>query len=148
MARKTLCYEVKDEGRDKGKIFIITEMPASQAEKWAMRALLGMSSNGVDIPDEAIFMGMASLVSLGLNMLGKLPYAEAIVLFDEMMACVQIQPNPKQPEIVRALVEDDIEEIKTRLKLRAAVINLHVDFFKAVGLLTTASDTQETSPAA
>ena len=56
-----------------------------------------------------------------------------------MMACVQIQPNPAKPEVVRGLVSDDIEEVITRLQLRKAVFDLHVDFSQAAAQSTSAS---------
>src|SRR5690242_21778037 len=48
--RKTLRYTVAEEGRDKGKTYLLTEMSASQAEMWAARAFLAMANNGIEIP--------------------------------------------------------------------------------------------------
>ncbi|WP_447876938.1 hypothetical protein [Serratia fonticola] len=148
MARKTMSYTVKEDGRDKGKTFVLTEMPAAKAEKWAMRALLAMIRDGIDIPDNVMDSGMAGIGRLGLQMIGKLPYAEAEALLDEMFSCITIAPNPSSLEITRSLVEDDIEEISTRVKLRMAVFNLHVDFSTAAGQLTTVSASPASSPAA
>lgn len=53
-------------------------------------------------------------------------------LLEEMWACVQIMPDSSKPHVVRNLIEQDIEEIATRIKLRAEVWKLHVDFLKAV----------------
>lgn len=128
MARKTQQFRVADTGRDQGKVFVLTEMPASQAEKWAMRAFLSMAQAGTDIPDEVAALGFAGIVRLGVNALAKIPFAQAEPLMDEMMGCVQIMPSPSNPGIVRPLVEDDIEEIATRLKIRAAVLSLHSGF--------------------
>ena len=50
MARSISNYTVQDEGRDNGKVFVLTEMPASRAESWAMRALLALMANGVEVP--------------------------------------------------------------------------------------------------
>jgi len=50
---------------------------------------------------------------------------------------VQYQPSPVKPEIVRGLIEDDIEEVATRIQLRKAVFELHVDFSQAAGQLTS-----------
>jgi len=126
--RKKLTYTVSAEGRDKGKVFILTEMPASQAERWAMRAFLALARGGVELPDNIASMGMAGIASVGLGALAHLDWRDAQPLVDEMFECVQIQPDPKKPSIVRALVEDDIEEVATRLKLRAEVFKLHTDF--------------------
>lgn len=139
MARKTLQVTITDEGRDKGKVFLIREMAASQAERWAMRAFLAMSRHGVELPADAAQSGFAGLASYGLNMIGRLPFEEAEVLMDEMFACVSIIPNPSNPDISRALVEDDIEEVTTRIKLRVEVFKLHTDFLKAAAPSTSAS---------
>lgn len=131
MARKTTQYKVDDEGRDKGKVFLLTEMAASQAERWAMRAFLALARNGVELPDEAMQSGFAGIASYGLTLIGKLPYEDADVLMDEMFTCVQAIPDPARPSVTRALVEDDIEEIGTRVKIRIEVFKLHADFSKA-----------------
>lgn len=131
MARKSLLYTVTDEGRDKGKVFLLTEMPASQAERWAVRAFLAMAKGGVELPDGAVESGFAGLASYGITLIGKLPFDDAEVLMGEMFGCITIIPNPTSPNITRALVESDIEEIATRIKLRVAVFRLHADFSKA-----------------
>jgi len=131
MARKIVKYVVQDEGRDKGKVFVITELPSARAERWALRAFLALSQNGVDIPDDVSKGGMGGLAAYGLSVLGHIPFAEAEVLFSEMFECIQIQPNPADQAIVRGLVPDDIEEISTRMKLRMEVFKLHVDFLLA-----------------
>ena len=47
----------------------------------------------------------------------------------EMFKCVRIYPDPRShPGVLRELVEDDIEEIATRVKLRMEVLNLHLGF--------------------
>lgn len=131
MARKTLRYTVPDEGRDRGKVFVITEMPASQAEKWAIRAFMAAAATGAEIPDDLAAMGMAGLFRLGSEALSKIPFEQAEPLLDEMMGCVQIAPNPGNPSVVRGLIEDDIEEIATRVRLRTQILQLHVGFSAA-----------------
>lgn len=142
MARKIIDYRVEDEGRDFGKLFEIREMPCTQAEKWALRAFLAMANSGIELPpgleDDAKEAGFAAIASMGLSMIGKLPYAEAAPLFDEMFTCVRIKPDPGNRSIVRDLVEDDIEEVKTRVKLRMAIFKLHADFSKAAAPSTLA----------
>lgn len=132
VSRKTLYYTVSDEGRDQGKTYLITEMPASRAEMWAARAFLAMANHSVDVPASLINSGMAGLSGSGLALLGKLPFAEAEPLLAEMMECVMFVPDPGKRDFTRTLVENDIEEIKTRLKLRLEILKLHADFFKAV----------------
>lgn len=131
--RKTLTYTVQSDNRDNGKCFLIREMPATKAEKWAIRAFLALGKSGIELPEGWEQTGMAGMARIGLGMVAKLPYDQAEPLLDEMMECVSIIPNPNKPEIVRSLVEDDIEEVSTRLKLRAEVFNLHVGFSQAAG---------------
>ncbi|MDE1905340.1 MAG: hypothetical protein KGH75_02665 [Rhodospirillales bacterium] len=123
--RQTVVYTVKDEGRDKGKVFIITEWPASQAERWAMRAFMALGRNGVDLPEGVKNSG---LVATDLALLCRIPFEEAETLLAEMFSCVQVQPSPG---VVRALIEEDIEEVATRIKLRLEVFKLHTGFSPA-----------------
>ena len=129
MARKTLIVVIDAAGRDLGKAFLIREMPASQAEKWAAKAFLGMARSGVEIPADIAEAGLAGIASIGIKALGGMRYEDAEPLLDEMFQCVSFLPDPVKPAIVRGLVEDDIEEVATRLRLRKEIFNLHVDFF-------------------
>lgn len=139
MARKVQTVTISAEGRDKGKVFLITEMPASRAEQWALRALLAIGRGGVQLPEGIEKMGFAGIVSYGINLITQLPYDEAEYLLAEMFTCVQIMPDPARPQIVRAVQDDDIEEVATRITLRKEIFGLHSDFLKAVGKSTTAS---------
>lgn len=134
MARKTETYTVTDEGRDKGKAFLLTEMPATKAESWAIRALFALGSANVDVPDDVKNMGMSGLAEVGLKKLFAMPYATAGPLLDELMDCVQMQPDPKRPQVKRGLVEGDVEEVRTLLTLKWQVLKLHLDFSIAGGL--------------
>jgi hypothetical protein len=141
--RKTLTYVVQDEGRDTGKHFLLTEMPASQAERWAIRAFLAMAKGGIELPDGIEQSGMAGIAKVGLGLLLKIPPEDALPLLDEMMGCVQFIPNPSNKAVFRALIEDDIEDVMTRFKIRKEVFGLHVDFS-----LAGAKSTSESAPAA
>jgi hypothetical protein len=132
MARATANYTVQDEGRDFGKVFVLTEMPASRAESWAMRALLALMASGVEVPEGFERMGMAGMAEVGIRALSGLKWDVAEPLLAEMWECVQIMPDPSKTHVVRRLIEEDIEEISTRIKLRAEVWKLHTGFLKAV----------------
>ena len=134
MARKELFYTVTGKGRDAGKMFYIQEMPASQAEWWAIRAGLAMARSGVELPDNFADMGMAGMAATGIGMVAKIPAEEAKPLLDELMQCVQFVPDPNNQKITRKLIEDDTEEVATRLKLRSEVCKLHVDFLQAAAV--------------
>lgn len=131
MSRKAETVTITDEGRDQGKSFLITEMPASQAERWALRVLSALARSGVDVPEDVAQMGMAAIAQIGLRALAGVNFLDAEPLLEEMFACVQILPDPTNPAIVRPIrTDDDIEEVKTRLFLRGRVLALHVDFSK------------------
>jgi flagellar motor component MotA len=132
MARNVCNYAVMDEGRDKGKIFVLTEMPASRAESWAMRALLALMAGGVEMPEGFERMGMAAMAEVGIKALAGLKWEVAEPLLEEMWTCIKIMPDASKPHLVRNLLEEDVEEITTRVKLRAEVWKLHTGFLKAV----------------
>lgn len=134
MARREQRLTIAAEGRDKGKVFLLREMPASQAERWAMRAFMALGKADVDIPPDLAAAGLAGIAALGVRALGAAPFMEVEPLLGEMMTCVQAVPDPSRPEIVRLLIEDDIEEVATRIQLREAVIELHTGFSVAAAL--------------
>jgi len=142
MARKETTF-IADTGRDTGKQFIITEMSASQAENWAFRVILAVGNAGIEIPDGLASQGMAGLMAIGYMNLLKIPFDAAKPLLDDMMGCVQIVPSSS---IRRALIEEDIEEVVTRLQLRKAVWSLHMDFFLDGSKSTSESSPQEQTP--
>jgi hypothetical protein len=131
MARKVRNYTVTDEGRDKGKVFVLTEMPALRAEAWAARALLALIAGNVHMPAGIEKAGFAGLAQLGIRSLSGLKWEAAEPLLSEMLTCVQIMPSPSVPSVVRPLIDDDIEEITTLIKLRKEIWDLHTDFLHA-----------------
>lgn len=128
MARKVTRVTISREGRDKGKVYVLTEMPASKAERWAARALLTLTNAGAELPDDILTAGMAGVVTMSIQALTRLPFDQIEPLMTEMFECVQICPDPRNSEVVRDLIEDDIEEVTTRLMLRRGILELHVGF--------------------
>jgi hypothetical protein len=131
--KRKITFTVSDEGRDNGKCFVIEELPASRAEKWAIRAMLALGRAGVEVSESDLAGGMESLARLGYSLLSKISFEEAEPLLDEMWNCVQIQPDPRNPDVVRMLIEDDIFEPMTRMRLRVEVLKLHMGFLRAAG---------------
>jgi hypothetical protein len=127
--RKEIDVTIADEGRDKGKVFHIIEMPALRAEKWATKALFALAQAGVDLPADLLTGGMSGIAILGIQALLNVKYQVAEPLIDEMMTCVQI----KEAHITRPLTQDDIEETRTFFTLRGEVLKLHVGFSTAGG---------------
>ena len=130
--RKVISITISTNDRDKGKVFQLREMPASKAEKWAARAFLALAKSGVDIPDDIAEQGVAGIAAVGIKALSRIEFSDAEALLDEMFDCVQFIPDPSRPDVVRGLIEDDIEEVATRVKLRKEVLALHLDFFTSV----------------
>ncbi len=128
--RKTQTYTVTEAGRDQGKLFKLTELDAWDAEQWAMRAFFALMNAGIDVPENVSSLGLAGMAGLGLSALGKVPYEAAKPLLDEMLRCIEIIPDPSKPNVVRALIKSDIEEVQTMLVLRKAVFDLHIDFLR------------------
>lgn len=126
--RKESVLIIEAAGRDHGKIFRLRELSSSQSEAWGQRLLLALAKAGVEVPEGFLELGMAGVAALGLRAMGGLSWDVAKPLLDEMMTCVQIQPSSAHPNVVRALIEDDIEEVSTRVRLREAVITLHTGF--------------------
>jgi len=122
MARQTKEIEIES-GRDAGKVFVITEMAAADAEWWAFRALQAVAGADADLLMGAPLQQMAAN---GIKMLAKADPSKVKPLFDEMMSCVSVKIPSGQ---TRKLLSTDIEDLSTRLKLRTEVIELHVGFF-------------------
>lgn len=148
--RKTKTVSIDAEGRDRGKTFLITEMPAAQAERWAMRALMAVADAGIDLPESAASAGMAGVAAIGIRAIFRIPFEKAEPLMNEMMGCVQFVWD-KRKNLTRPLVddgtdEDDIEEVATRLLLRSEVFELHTGFSMAAAIsesLTAAANSTE-----
>jgi hypothetical protein len=135
--RRKETVVIAEEGRDKGKRFLLTEMLASQGESWAFRVILALANNNAEVPAGFEGTGMAGLAQLGLRGLVNLPWFVAEPLLKEMFQCVQICPDPKNPHFARPLEpadgdgDLDISEVATRIKLRAEIFKLHVNFSSA-----------------
>lgn len=126
--RKETFVTIDAPGRDQGKTYKIIEMAASQAEAWATRLMLCLARGGVDVPPNFLDLGMEGIAYVSIKALAGVAWSDAKPLLDEMMSCVSFVPDLNRAQVVRQLVETDIEEINTRLRLRDEVIALHVGF--------------------
>lgn len=124
--RKTKDVVISAKNRDEGKAFRITELFADQAEKFAARLLFGMIAAGMELPDDALRMGMAGVAPILLKALGSVHWDLASQLMDEMMACVSVvttnAPNG------RPVAHGEIEEVSTMFQIRKEWIELHTGF--------------------
>lgn len=140
--RKEADITITDDGRDLGKVFCVREMPAAQAERWAVRALMAVAKSGQDI-GSALGSGMEGIAVLGVTALMTMDYYQAEPLLDELMTCIQIKPSPN---VIRALIDEDIEEVSTRIRLKIEVLQLHVGFSLAGGGSKSTSETSAKKP--
>ena len=121
MALKTKQITI-EHGRDKGRVFLITEMSAAHADNWAMRALIALANGGV-----------------ALDALGRLKADDAIPLLNELLDCVQIIPEGGQPRPLN-MDFNDVEDFTTLWRLRKEVFALHTDFLQHAFGKTTESE--------
>lgn len=135
LMRKTAIFVVEDEGRDLGKTFVLREMPAAVAERWATRALLTLARSGVQLPDDIEKAGWAGMALMGFQALSQARFEEIQPLLDEMWQCVSFRSDPRHPDVLRPLFWGnpdgegaDIDEVATMLRLRAEIFNLHAGF--------------------
>ena len=138
--RKTIEVRISDPGRDKDKMFLIEEMSAYEAEKWAWKVGMALGSAGVDV-GEVSGMSFQQLAAIGLNALFHINSEESWALGEQLMSCVYMLPNPSNLEIRRRLTIDDIEEPRTRLHLKWEVFKLHTGFSLGGGPSTSISET-------
>jgi hypothetical protein len=163
MARRTKLVTITADGRDKNKRFLLTEMSAEAAEWWAIRALTVIGNAAASaVPKGAMDAGLAGMAAAeaasglasavfvaGLRMLPGVDPDALRPLLLEMMACVQYQP-PTPGIGPQPLLEGDlcqIEEIATRLRLRAEVLELHLGFSLAGAVSTSDPSTTPVAPA-
>jgi hypothetical protein len=127
---------ISSAGRDHGKTFVLTEMPAEEGEYWATRALELIEGSGElhkEGPKESGMAGLAEAAS-GINVARKLQHPD----LDGMWKYVQFRPkkNEAPPQPLRS---DHIEEWQTRLELRSEFLRLHVGFFSPENPSTSGS---------
>lgn len=127
MARKTKIITIEDGGRDKGKVFKLTERSAYDAEKWALRLIEAGAKAGVSVMGVA-GGGVAALQAMGLEIFASISSVEREPLLDELFSSITIIRDPRHPEMSFPLMEEDIEEIKTLGFLQYEVIMLHGNF--------------------
>lgn len=137
------------ENRDAGKTFLITEVPATQAEEWGLRALMALGTSGIVVPQEMVDAGLIGAALIGYQAFMGAKPSEVLPLWREMLpACVQYEPSHG----IKLPYNDTlIEEVSTRLTLRKAIMELHTSFTAAelaqrLKAATSAlSDSQSTS---
>ena len=152
MPRKTATVTVPEfdgtHNRDQGKIYLLTEWPAAQAEKWGLKMMLAYNRSSGSIPLDMRGIGMEGIAIIGINtfLRGSVESKEVIPLMDELLGCVQCIRDRARPDAVTPFTDDDTEEIATRLWLRAEVLSLHINFSVTDALAKLWAAIQEMQP--
>jgi hypothetical protein len=122
--------------RDRDKLFVLTEWSAARAEDWGLRMMFALGTGGGQVPLSMAGIGMEGIAILGINTFlqsnagaaGETLPGRVIPLLNELLECVAIIRDHSKPDVVTPLLEDDIEEIATRMWLRGEVLSLHLGF--------------------
>lgn len=127
MARRTKVVTIDAEkGRDHGKTFLITEMPAEAAEWWAIRALQGILGANPDFDIDIFSAPLAKIAGFAFVGLARIPAEQLKPLMDEMKNCVSVLlPDGKT---TRALLPNDVEDFMTWVELRKEVFQVLTGF--------------------
>lgn len=143
-------------GRDRGKIFKLTEMPARRAEKWAWRLFLAVKGTGAQVPESLAQFGMVAVAIRGINsfLASDVDFAKLEPLLDEMIdECVglvrdinAVDPVNGGPLGSPMFADADIEEVPTIAWLRSEVLRLHTGFSVVEALLTWVSTLPKEPP--
>lgn len=119
--------EIKIEtGRDAGKVFKVTEMPAFQMDRWATRALLvlGKAKKG----------GIMTISSMSiedlLSSLSGVNYDEAEPLLQELLECCSFVKNGQSIVLKKDVIDGIIEDWTTLFKLRMEALTLCIGFLE------------------
>ncbi len=140
--RKTKTVTITVEGRDRGKVFVLCEMTARQAEEWGWRAMEAIAQHN-NVPPGLMNAGMLGVFILGLKPVFAAPFTMVKPLLDEMFdRCLSIQPDQNNPGTLRGagtnlikpvgpLIDEDMEEVATRIFLRDEIFELHTGFSPA-----------------
>ena len=115
-----------EEGRDAGKKFKITEMPAFQMDRWATRALiaLGKSQKG----------GIAALGAMNvqdiISAFTELEFEKAEPLLQELLECCAFIKDGTSVQMKKEFVDGVVEDWTTLFRLRVESLKLNLGFFE------------------
>ncbi len=129
MARKQITHIVEDEGRDKGKVFHITEMPAWDADTMAQDVFRAMGeSKFTELPEDVVRMGCAGLATVGLSVLCSSKPEVSAEMRDRLLGTVEIVITHEGQQQIRKVKSIDFEEVQTIRTLMDKVFNLNFGF--------------------
>lgn len=131
---REMDYTITTEGPDKGKVFVISRMPAFQAERWGRSFLYGATA-GTPLEARAVYAGAIAEVArsaVGLNVLRSMDPVFSDPLEKELRDCIKIKPDPERPSITRFIIDGDFEDISTFIELQQKAFEFNTGFFQAV----------------
>lgn len=140
MALKTTTITIHGDknNRDEGKKFLITELPASKAERWAVRALYAVFNSNIELPeginaDEVQGInGLSKLyLTYGLRIFGAAKFELIEPLYQELIECCEYlgKGNDRASrKLDKDNIDEIIEEVSTLVTLRIEAFKLHIDF--------------------
>lgn len=135
MARKEITFIVEDEGRDKGKEFVITEMSAWDADTMSQDIFRAMGdSDFAGIPPDVIAMGCAGLATVGLSVISASSPEVARNLRDRLIDTVDIVITTDKTTNRRKVNGTlDFEEVSTIRTLLDKVFQVNFSFLMIAG---------------
>ncbi|WP_413534374.1 hypothetical protein [Rahnella inusitata] len=129
MSRKQVTFIVEDEGRDKGKEFLITEMSAWDAEELAEEIYRAMGQGEFNsLPADVVAMGVAGLATVGMSVLSAAPAHVSRPISDKLLSTVDIIISHDGKENQRKVKPIDFEEVATIRALKDKVFELNFGF--------------------
>ncbi|WP_308772419.1 phage tail assembly chaperone [uncultured Bilophila sp.] len=129
--RKETAVTIEDRGNP--LTFTIREMPATQLERWIIRAMLLLAgSEGLEgISGTSIENAGKYLSEHGLKALANVEYEKAQPLLDELLACCARTDAGVEQRCTPDTVDGYIEDVRTLFKLRVEAAKLNFGFFGA-----------------
>lgn len=127
--RKETTVTIEDRGRP--LTFKIREMPATQLERWIIRAMLLLAgSEGLEGLSGASVENAGKFLSEhGLRALAAVDYDKAEPLLDELLACCARTDAGVEQRCTPDTVDGYIEDVRTLFKLRVEAAKLNFGFF-------------------
>lgn len=138
MARKSKDVEITAEGRDLGRVFKITELPAWDAFIVASKLAHALTVSGINLPDMA--KTPEGIAEVGLTMLLYIKPDVGHPILEQLRECVQVYPPKRKAgsaafDLVAASMP---QEPATWLKLLTELYHLHLGFSKAAATPSSA----------
>lgn len=111
-------------GRDKGKKFTITEMPAVKMDKWATKALIILGKTG-----NSFNLAQIDLESL-LRSLSNADYEGVEPLLEELLSCATFEKDGVSMVMTSSIADGIVEDWTTLFRLRIEALKLNLGFFE------------------